>query len=503
MLRVGERAVPLGVQVVERDALEIAARAHRVEQRRRRRRGAVHEDAVAALDLRDDLFRASPRSSSRLLWRHRRRHRTPFVRTPMQRAIRALAGRLLLSRARWRRSTGRSRSFGRWLRARFARGPQFVRASTPFVVMLALAAALGGCPGSPSSDDPDGRPGGRRRPGRRRTGGAAAVARRPGREARAAPSRGVDPLRQLRDERRVRAVSPRVDRHGAARRERQGHLAGGDVARVGDGARRARPVLSRERRRRARTAADTSRPTCRRPARDAMRPRRRSSSRPASTTPTFAMMTSEVSQAAHLAREGVACTLCHQNPGRGPRLADELHRRLHGGHRAADLRPVREPDHRPDAHHRELHADVRRADREERALRDVPHGDHASARRARLRRARVPRAGAVSRVARVVVLERRAARDQGGDVPGLPHARRRRVGRDDRVADRRVPRPGSRSESPSGATASRAATASSRSSPRPIRRGSACRSRRADHEAQASRHRGDGAHRRDASRSAA
>lgn len=33
---------------------------------------------------------------------------------------------------------------------------------------------------------------------------------------------------------------------------------------------------------------------------------------PAGKTPTFAMLTSEVSPTAHLAREGVACTLCHQ-----------------------------------------------------------------------------------------------------------------------------------------------------------------------------------------------
>ena len=270
---------------------------------------------------------------------------------------------------------GAFRALGGWARARSAGKPQFVR-TTRGPCPARAGSRAGGLPELP----------GIRRPQRRRrgrgwwwwwAGRAPEVARRAGRTSRPAPAGRVDSFRQLRDERRVRAVSPRRHGHGAARRERQGHLAGGNVAGLGDGPRSARPVLSRGVLRRAR-AATQHRGRC---AGNVLAlPRARGRDRAPGREHDADVRADDeraVPGGAPRARRHRLLALS-PDTGRGPWLADELHRGVHGRNPARDLRTVREPSHRSDAHDRQLHADLRRADREERALRDVSHGDHAS-----------------------------------------------------------------------------------------------------------------------------
>jgi len=206
-------------------------------------------------------------------------------------------------------------ALGRWVGARLAYGPQIVRAHA-LLSVVALGAALSGCPGSSASEDASVDP---------QDGGT------PASSGPAGPPLwlGVqgDRLAPLPP-----AGSTRSDSFATSDVCAQCHLAstgtalrdasGKDISPVGTWRASAMALAARdpfylaafadELARRPNIEADVQ-ATCTR----CHAPEAAIELQAGSTTPTFALMTSELSQAGHLAREGIACTLCHQIQNEG------------------------------------------------------------------------------------------------------------------------------------------------------------------------------------------
>ena len=204
---------------------------------------------------------------------------------------------------------------GAWSGARTARGPQYVRFAA-LVSLAALGVALGGCPGSGASDDPQLTP----------VDGGVGAGTEPAGPPKWLGVKG-DRLAPLPPQ-----GSTRSDSFATSDVCAQCHLAstgpalrdanGKDISPVGTWRASAMALAARdpfylaafsdELERRPNIEADVQ-ATCSR----CHAPEAAIELQAGNMTPTFALMTSELSQAGHLAREGVACSLCHQIQAEG------------------------------------------------------------------------------------------------------------------------------------------------------------------------------------------